>query len=164
MIRRSRKLAQQGFTLIELVAVLVIVAILALLAAPRFFAVSTFSERGFFDDALGAVRYAQKLAVASGCNVQVSLTATGYSLMQPSGCTSGAYTQPVPNPGTGEASYTGQAPSGVTLSSTLSPIVFDPLGQAENGAGNVSGATITVTGGQTRQINVVGETGFVYSS
>ena len=103
-----------GVTIVELVIVLVILGILSAVAAPRFFSRSGFHERFFFQDSLAALRYAQKLAVASGCEVQVTFSASDYALAQRASCQSGAFSQAVPNPGTGGASYTNQAPSGVS--------------------------------------------------
>ena len=71
-----------GFTLIELVVVIVIAGIVASIAGPSFFNNSTFDERGYADELGSALRYAQKVAVASGCPVQVSLTAGTYTLGQ----------------------------------------------------------------------------------
>jgi len=148
-----------GVTLVELVLVLVIVGILSAVAAPRFFSRSGFHELFFFHDSLSALRYAQKLAVASGCEVQVTFTASDYALAQRVSCQTGAFSQAVPNPGTGEATYTNQAPSGTALASSVNPIVFDGLGRALDASLTVADAMVTV-GAQS--INVVGETGFVF--
>ena len=146
-------------TLIEVTLVLVILGILAAVAVPRFFSRSGFHERFFFQDSLAALRYAQKLAVASGCEVQVTIAAGTYTLTQRQNCRSGAFNQPVPNPGTGEATYTNQAPPGTALASSVNPIVFDGLGRALDASLTVTDATVTVGAGA---IDVVGETGFVF--
>jgi len=72
----------RGYTLIELVVVLVIAGILATIVGPRFFANPAFSERGYADELAAALRLAQKAAVASDCPAVVNVTAAGYSVAQ----------------------------------------------------------------------------------
>lgn len=67
-----------GYTLVELVLVIAILAIVAAFAAPRFFDQRTFDERGYADALAGALRAAQKAAIASGCSVRVQVDANGY--------------------------------------------------------------------------------------
>ncbi len=81
MTRQSR---QHGFTLIELVAVLVILGIVAAVAAPRFFDNAVFTERGYADEIAASLRYARRIAIASDCNVRFTVNAAGYSAAQPS--------------------------------------------------------------------------------
>jgi len=68
--RRAR-----GFTLIELVMVIVILGVLAVYAAPRMFSSGDFNARGFHDETLGLLRYAQKTAIAQRSTVCIALVA-----------------------------------------------------------------------------------------
>jgi MSHA pilin protein MshC len=152
---------QAGFTLVELIMVVVLLGTLSAVALPKFFDKNSFSERAFFDDTLNAVRYAQKLAVATGCNVQVTISSTSYTLMR-QGTTSSAscpggstYSLAVPHPSSGASGYSGSE-SGITLFSSASPFYFYPLGTSS------SDVTITVNGYRT--INVIAKTGLVYDS
>jgi MSHA pilin protein MshC len=74
--------SQAGFTIVELVLVIVILAILGSVAGPRFFGNTEFSERAYRDELALTFRYAQKVAVASGCPVRTAANATGYTLNQ----------------------------------------------------------------------------------
>lgn len=144
-----------GVTLIELVTVLVILGVIAATMAPRFFTRDTFNERGFHDETVAAARYAQKLATASGCEVQLSIDAAGYVLNQrATDCTTGGFTRNVAHPGTGQASFTGAPPTGVVSSMTNNPAVFSAQGFATDGT------TRTVTVGAL-SFTIVGPTGFV---
>lgn len=76
----SRRLRRQGgFTLIELIIVMVLAGILSAYAASRLNLLS-FRQTGYFQQALAAIRHAQKLAIASGCEVDVDITATSCEL------------------------------------------------------------------------------------
>lgn len=143
----------RGFTLIELIVVLVLVGVLALTALPRFFDTRDYSGRGFYDELIGAVRFARATAVASGCGVQVRITSSpaGYGLFQrATDCTTGAFTRAVPHPSQNGA-FSGAAPSGISV--TAATLTFDGYGRAD------ADATVTIAG--SRIFDVVAATGYV---
>lgn len=72
--------AVTGFTLVELVMTLIIVGILAIVVLPRFADKSLFEARGFRDETLSLLRYAQKSAVAQRRTVCVDVKADGTGL------------------------------------------------------------------------------------
>jgi MSHA pilin protein MshC len=114
----STKSRQGGYSMVELVTTLVIVSILAAVAAPHFFDRNIFDSRGFYDQALSALRYAQKAAIAQhrsvcvtfGANSRITLT---YNSTTPasSTCTGSPLSSP-----SGQASYFIDPPDGVTVS------------------------------------------------
>jgi MSHA pilin protein MshC len=62
-----------GFTLVEMVSVLVIFALLAVLVLPRFVERQAFDVRIFSDQAQSMLRHAQKIAIAQNRDVHVRL-------------------------------------------------------------------------------------------
>lgn len=124
-------------TIVELVLVIVIIAILGALAGPRFFNNRDFAERAYAEELGSALRYAQKIAVGSGCRVRVDVAAASYTLAQQAPqaghCNLADATFPVPVMHPGGAPASGAAPSGVTAA-PASSITFDALGQSNLGA------------------------------
>lgn len=79
----------------------------------------------FYEEGLSAVRYAQKLALASGCLTQVSLSqAAGYQVHQAANCTSGGYSLAVPG-ADGAALANANIVQGLTITVSNFPVVFD---------------------------------------
>ena len=143
---------QSGFTLVELIVVIVIVGIVALIAAPRFFAQAGFDASRFHEAAISAIRYGQKVAQAQRANVYVVTSANTIDL-----CYDAACTIPVKSPADNNAAFVVTAPSGIGL--TGSGFNFNSLGQPNPNAMQ----TLTVTGDTVvRQIVVEPETGYVH--
>jgi len=70
----------RGFTMVELVAVIVVVGILAAFAAPRFVQNEVLDARAFTDQNLNMLRYAQKLAIAQNRPVFALMTSNRIAL------------------------------------------------------------------------------------
>ena len=144
--------SEHGFTLVELIMTLVIIGILAAVVGPRFFDRKVFDERLFFEETVSAVRYAQKLALASGCLTQVSLGAGGYRLRRAANCTSGGFSAEVQGPDGQTPFANTEVPPGVSVSTTNFPVVFDSLGRPSGAASATIGA---FTGGVTAETGLV---------
>ncbi len=69
-----------GFTLIELIMTMLLISILAVYAAPKL-DIFLFRNTNFFLQATSSIRYAQKQAIATGCNVEVNINASGCNLV-----------------------------------------------------------------------------------
>ena len=110
------------------------------MAGPRFFNNSTFDERAYYDELSSSVRYAQKVAVASGCRVRVSLTANTYELRQQAAlgghCDAADVTFPVPVLLSSGQTVNGVAPSGITAAPPV-VFVYDAVGRTNLGADQV---------------------------
>jgi prepilin-type N-terminal cleavage/methylation domain-containing protein len=115
----------RGFTLIELIASITIIAILAAITLPNMPVVLPYAERGYADGIAASLRQARAVAIASGCEVQFSITAAGYSALQrgvsvtvPNHCaTAGPWATPVLR-GNGNALNEMQ-PADVTLAANV---------------------------------------------
>lgn len=147
----SRHARVRGFTLVELVVILIVLGILAVAVIPRFFG-NEFAERGVHDGVKAAIQHARKVAVASRRYVCVAVTAGGVALTidvrEPDGLVgavvcAAAANLPVPQ---GCAANAVCARPGVMLGGPAA-VIFDPLGRPVNGDRSPAGAaTITVTG------------------
>jgi len=149
---------ESGFTIVELVAVMVITGIVAAIAAPRFIGVDAFDARGSYGTLTSALRYTQKTAIAQRRNVYVNLNTStrvvclGYT----SDCSS-----TVIDPAT-QAAYSKTLSSNVSITASTTPLGFDGLGRPVPNAT----ATFTITNAvvpseSTRTITVEADTGYV---
>jgi len=153
----------RGFTMVELILVMVIAGILAAVAVPRLVGKNSFDTRGFTDQLAATVRFAQKLAIAQRPDpasvpvgrVYVLLTANDATL-----CYVVTVPCPVaslaPGPG-GETPYTITAPNGVTIAPALA------LGFDASGRPNIAAPLqILVNGAGVYSVWVEQDTGYVH--
>ncbi|TAN77823.1 MAG: type II secretion system protein [Gallionella sp.] len=145
---------RRGFTLVELVMVLVIVGIIATVAAPRFFDNTLFQSRGFADQVQASLRYAQKIAIAQRRFACVAFPTSGSIVLTTDVTAACAPGTDLPSL-SGGASYVINAPSGITFAAAPANFSFDALGKPS------VGQTIAVNGA-TGAIIVEAETGYVH--
>ena len=136
--------------MVELIMVMVIIGIIAAVAVPRFFDRNVFDSRGFYDQVISTLRYAQKAAIAQHRFVCVAFTSNSVTLT--TGATAAC--------GTNLTGPTGTAPYSVSSSNasfTATPAAFnfDALGRPS------AAQSITVSGYAT-SITVEVETGYVH--
>lgn len=165
--RRTR-----GYTMVELVAVIAIVGVLAAVAIPRLAGRAAFDARAFYDLSQAVVRHAQKVAIAQRRVVYVDVSATRIAACYDAACASRVrppldYLQPSTPSGAAHApaAHCGNdpgwlcagAPDGVTAGPAVQ-FTFDGLGRPSLAAQQV----ITVTGDVVRAFAVERETGYVH--
>lgn len=139
-----------GFTLIELVACIVILAVLAAIVGPRFLGNQPFSERGYASEVAAALRAARQVAVSSSCDVRVTIDAAGgYQAMQRAAlgntCNpAGAWTEAVEL--TDGSALAGTAPAGVVLTPATQFVFSGSTGAAPGAVPLTVGAgVVTIT-------------------
>ncbi|HEV2610304.1 MAG TPA: type II secretion system protein [Noviherbaspirillum sp.] len=175
---------QRGFTLVELISMLVILGILAAVAMPYFFQTQTFDARAFSDQAQSMMRYAQKLAIAQNREVFVRLNGNSFAFCFAPFASGGSCADQVPaisNNNSGTAATLAQCsnsstwlceaiPSEMTYAATPASngFYFDALGKPYNVGDAIPNSTfatlkISLTGGgMTRNLIVERETGYVH--
>lgn len=152
----------KGFTLIELIMVMVIIGVLAIAAIPRFADRQTFEARGFHDQTLAMLRFAQKTAVAQRADVFVNVNGATSTLcltyIADINCTNSTPLQIVLNPAD-QQKFSKTAATGITIAASASPFSFSALGKPDTD----EAVAVSITGdGVTRSITVERETGYVH--
>ena len=117
---------QEGFTFVELICVIMLLAILSAVALPRFFSIEDYNQSIDTTQIVNVLRYGQKLAIASGCPSQIVFSNQGYSVRQhEESCMEGDFViVKVSHP------YSSGAFKSQNVTWTASSIIFDSLGRA----------------------------------
>jgi MSHA pilin protein MshC len=139
--------------MVELVVTLIVIGILAVVAAPRFFDRADFDARAFLEQTAAALRYAQKAAIAQRRTVCVAFAANAVTLTVRATAGAGACDTPLAGPA-GGSPYTVTAPGSAVFSPVPAAFSFDAEGRPS------AGATITIAGAPGL-ITVTEQTGYV---
>jgi len=133
-----------GFTIVELVVVILILGILSISIGPRFFGTISYENRKATDDLLSALRYSQQQAMNRSGDIELILTPTNFTVQRSGG---GSLRSP-----DGTIPYVKKFPATITAV-TASTIRFNALGQPVTISGslltnntilNIGSSTITV--------------------
>lgn len=145
----------RGFTLIELIAMLVLAGILAIVALPRLNLLGGWNEIGYRDRVKATLEFARKSAVAQRRSVRVTIAASGLTVVAQVQTPEGegaAGLMPLNLPASGTNTFA--APAGVSLTPADEVVIFDALGRPD------AGKAFVVSGG-AGTITVEAETGYV---
>jgi len=134
-----------GFTLVELVVVLLLLGILSAYVVPRFTTRGDYDALAAQQDVKQALRYAQQLAMSRTDNAVV-FTTTANSLSITIDGVAAA------KPGSGVYPLT--MPTGISL--TAANVTFDRLGVPS------ASPTINITGAQALSVTIEGTTGYAH--
>jgi MSHA pilin protein MshC len=154
LLRRCRVALECGFTLIELLMVMVMMGVLAVVAAPRIFNIGDFAARGFHDETLSLLRYAQKTAVVQRRSVCIQVNDPGITLTMDTKATpDGVCNGPVNLPNTPRG---GSGLSASTTSGAVTNFKFNSLGATDQ----TGAITLSIT--NSTAITVEADTGYVH--
>ena len=152
--------------MVELIAVMVIMAILAVVSAPKFFDRGIYDSRGFYDEVISTLRYAQKEAIAQHRLVCVTFPSASRVMLRTAALfTDTSCNTNLKSPGgrypadqttAALQTYTVDAPSAVSLSG-YADFKFNALGKPDF----TSSEVIQVSGYTATPITIEAETGYV---
>lgn len=140
---RTPASGQLGYTMVELITVMVIIGILSVSALPKFADQSAFQARGFLDETRSLLRLAQKSAIAQRRTVCVALNSTGIALTIDKNATATGNC----NTATPALNLPSTPRGGTGLSATVSSFKFNPMGDTDQSANiviTIAGSTVTV--------------------
>lgn len=145
-----------GFTLIELIAVLILTAILSIAVVPRLAERRTFDTLGYADSLSAMLHHARRVAVAQRRTVCVGLAEATLSFAQSSKNGASSCDQSLPDPA-GNGPLAIVVPDGASLLMEPAQFSFDGLGRPS------SAVTFTIAGDITRTISIEADSGYVHS-
>lgn len=144
-----------GYTLLEVVVVLILVVVMAAVLAPRFIGSSGFTGETTANQLLVAARYAETLAQNQDVATDLKVAAGSFRVTQ--------HGTPVPNPALQSATLVVTIPAGVTITPHTT-VTFEPqqgINFAQQGLPNRA-ETFTIRGAGLAATVHVAATGYIY--
>lgn len=149
--------ASLGFTLIELIVVMIMLGVLAVVVFPKMDSAMSFRAVEFRDQTIAALRFAQKTAVSHRRLVCVAFASASVTLTidhdKSGACDGKALLLPGSNTNVVQGTD-----SRAVFASTPASLFFQPNGQATDAAGNLMTLTASI---DAMAVYVAGATGYV---
>ena len=161
MMRHRTGAGHRGFTLVELITVLILLGILVFVALPRLQQTAIFGQLGFRDRVGAALRFAQKSAVAQRRLVCATVAADRLTLKVAAAFGDAACPNPMAGPA--GANPAALAPSAATILSAApaGPLYFQPSGTVTSDGAGVTPTDFVLSVTGQAPMTVHGATGLV---
>lgn len=154
------KSSERGFTLVELIAVLLMVGVLAVVALPKFDLATGPRADAARDEAVAALRYASQTAQSHRRLVCAAVSGTAITLSIAS--TRGATAcDSVLAGADGSGTFTTNAGNAAFTLSPSGTVYFQPDGRATSDGAGTTASSRTLAIANAASISIVGETGLV---
>ncbi|WP_432383647.1 pilus assembly FimT family protein [Duganella sp. P38] len=179
------KRRQAGFTMVELITVIILMGILGAIGASRFFDDTAFENRAYADQAKAIIRYAQKLAVTENRFIFVRTDGNSFAICATLACGGGSLVNAPGGSNSGSRATRANClqagvyraawmcegrPASVNVNGLPgNAIYFDALGRPYNGTDAIGNPSTFVaaqvirftSGANASQITIWPETGYV---
>ena len=153
---------QLGFTLVELVLVLVLLAVLSVVAIPSLSGGDGLKSHAFGEQVRATLRFAQKTAVSHRRLVCATFSASSVTLSIATVFPASACNTAMPSP-TGAAAYASSSSSTINITPSLptTAMYFQPSGNVTSDAAGTTIVTPVLAISDARSITIYGDTGYV---
>ena len=153
---------QLGFTLVELVLVLVLLAVLSVVAIPSLSGGDGLKSHAFGEQVRATLRFAQKTAVSHRRLVCATFSASSVTLSVASAFPASACNTAMPSP-TGAAAYASSSSSTISITPSLptTAMYFQPSGNVTSDGAGATIVTPVLAVSDARSITIYGDTGYV---
>ncbi|MBS0286386.1 MAG: prepilin-type N-terminal cleavage/methylation domain-containing protein [Proteobacteria bacterium] len=154
-------MSEKGFTLTELLMVIVLIGIVGASVAPLLSDTTFFQKRFFLDEFSNMLRFAHKISTATGCDIVIKYKDNNHiGLYMKQNCTQGDFTRPIVSPylieaGSAYELVVPKIPPLVNL-----PIFIDKMGKVYNAQNRWQPEIVFSVDNQ--HIVIDGFSGFVY--
>lgn len=154
-------MSQRGFTMVELIMVMVMVSVVAVFVLPKLDSALGMRDGAWHDEVLSTMRYAQKSSVAHRRLVCATVAGTSITLTIATVNPASACTASLTGlNGTAVFASTSNS-SAATAVSPVGVIYFQPDGRVTTDGAGASSATRTISMSGADSVTVNGETGHV---